>query len=566
MDTIKLPIGVSDFRELRKGEFYYIDKSQFIPELINSSSLVTLIPRPRRFGKTLNMTMLQSWFEKLPEGGTHTHLLDGLKADITPGEHHALRGKIPVVFLSFKDVKETTAAEVIRKITEVVQAETIRLSPWWEDAPIEIQFRRKLDSLRDGVPTSAELSMSLQTITHVLAKVSGHPPLVLIDEYDTPITSGVEHGFFTEVVNFFRNFLSAGLKDNSFIWKGVLTGILQVSKENLFSGLNNIVVLPLVETDLDSCFGLLEDEVQKLLSDFGLIDKIDEVREWYNGYLFGANQIYNPWSLISYVSRPHTGFQPFWVNTASTLLMGKAIAGSNGILRDEIEVLIQQGSVQTSIDQHVQYHEEGIRPDDIWSFFLFTGYLTPAIPTHLDESGQHVAQLKIPNKEVLVAYQKLVTDWTKEKLGSSEAVTDMLTGLITGDEELFVPEFNKLIETVLSTHDVTRRTSESFYHAFVTGMLVQLNATHLIRSNRESGRGRYDVMVEPRDKSRYPGVIIEFKVVPAKGSLEETLESAHQQIVEKRYAADLRQAGCREVIQWGIVFRGKESLISVREG
>jgi hypothetical protein len=566
MDTIKLPIGVSDFRELRKGGYYYIDKSQFIPELINSSSLVTLIPRPRRFGKTLNMTMLQSWFERLPGGGTHTHLLDGLKADLTLGEHHTLRGKIPVVFLSFKDVKELSWELVFKKISAIVKREVARLSPWWNGGDLRVGLLPDLEKLVADNPSQTLVENALVHLTEALSSASGHPPLVLIDEYDTPISSGVEHGFFTEVVNFFRNFLSAGLKDNSFIWKGVLSGILRVSKENLFSGLNNIVVLPLVETDLDSCFGLLEDEVEKLLSDFGLLDKINEVREWYNGYLFGAKQIYNPWSLISYVSRPHTGCQPFWVNTASTLLMGKAIAGGNGILREELEVLIQHGSVKKSIDQHVQYHEEGIRPDDIWSFLLFTGYLTPAIPTHLDESGQHVAQLKIPNREVLVAYQKLVTDWTKEKLGSSEAVTDMLTGLITGDEELFVPEFNKLIETVLSTHDVTRRTSESFYHAFVTGMLVQLNATHLIRSNRESGRGRYDVMVEPRDKSRYPGVIIEFKVVPAKGSLEETLESAHQQIIEKRYAAELRQAGCREVIQWGIVFRGKESLISVREG
>jgi hypothetical protein len=564
MKKLKMPQGISDFRELRKGGYYYVDKTNIIPEMIDAAAKVLLLPRPRRFGKTLNMTTLQAWYERLPTGETYTHLLDGLKADTTPGEHHNLRGKLPVIFLTLKDVKENSWEKTLAKISENVQAEVMRLSPWWEGSKLDSALLANLRVLHEGTLNDTQLSNALKHITKALLLCSGQAPLVLIDEYDTPIHAGVENGFFEEAVSFFRNFLSAGLKDNSFMWKGVLTGILRVSKENLFSGLNNPTVCALTSIDFSTCFGLLENEVEQVLADFNLSNKMDEVRSWYNGYRFGDTMIYNPWSVISFVSRPHEGCQPYWVNTASNRILGEAIADADGILQQELEYLLNGETVEKNIDPHVSYHADGVRPNDVWSFLLYTGYLTPAGP--LERQGHWtVARLRLPNEEIKIAYEKLVEEWTRKKLGGDRNVLAMLDALVTGDEIFFAEEFSTIVENVLSSHDVSSRASESFYHAFVTGMLVFLSPTHHVRSNRESGRGRYDVMIEPRDTARYPGVVMEFKEASQKVSLKETLESAHQQILDKNYAAELRAKGCTHVLRWAIAFQGKKVALSLRE-
>jgi hypothetical protein len=290
---------------------------------------------------------------------------------------------------------------------------------------------------------------------------------------------------------------------------------------------------------------------------------MDEVRAWYNGYRFGDTMIYNPWSVINFVSRPHDGCQPYWVNTASNRILGEAIADADGILQQELEYLLSGEAVEKNIDSNVSYHAGGVRPTDVWSFLLYTGYLTPAGP--LERQGRWtVARLRLPNEEVKIAYEKLVEEWTEKKLGADKNVLAMLEALVTGDEAFFAEEFSTLVENVLSSHDVSSRASESFYHAFVTGMLVFLTPTHYVRSNRESGRGRYDVMVEPRDTARYPGVVIEFKVATKNVSLEEALETAHQQIVDKNYEAELRAKGCTSVLRWAIAFKGKEVALSLR--
>ncbi len=284
---------------------------------------------------------------------------------------------------------------------------------------------------------------------------------------------------------------------------------------------------------------------------------------WYNGYRFGDTMIYNPWSLIAFASEPSIGCQPHWVNTASNRILGEAIADADGILQQELEYLLSGEAVEKNIDSNVSYHAGGVRPADVWSFLLYTGYLTPAWP--LERQGRWtVARLRLPNEEVKIAYEKLVEEWTEKKLGGDKNVLAMLEALVTGDEAFFAEEFSTLVENVLSSHDVSSRASESFYHAFVTGMLVFLTPTHHVRSNRESGRGRYDVMVEPHNTARYPGVVIEFKVATKNVSLEEALETAHQQIVDKNYEAELRAKGCTSVLRWAIAFKGKEVALSLR--
>jgi hypothetical protein len=562
---LPIPSGISDFAKLRAGGFFYIDKSSFIAEFAETAGEVLLIPRPRRFGKTLNMTMLQCWYERLPDGSLRKGLFEGLGVVNIPGKHHELRGAIPVISLSFKEVKELSWEKARGLIAQVVKSEVRRLKWWWDTERVDSDLRSEVTLLLQGKADDALLTMALRVLSEALTAAAGHPPLLLIDEYDAPIHAGIEHGFYDEVVQFFRNFFSAGLKDNPFLWRGVLTGILRVSKENVFSGLNNLSVFPLTNTRFQRCFGLLEDEVEAALDAAGLSLNLPMVRSWYNGYLFGDTTVYNPWSVMSYLADPGVGCQPHWVNTASTALLGKAIADGDGILHRELEGLLQGEGIERTIDDHVSYHSGGIRPTDIWSFLLYSGYLSPK--TRPVMHGRVLtAELRLPNEEVKSAYEILVRDWTERRVGSDTRVADMLDGLVQGDQERFERPFRELVTNTLSFHDVTADKAESFYHAFVIGMLVYLNATHEVRSNRESGYGRYDVMVEPRDPTRYPGVVIEFKIVSKDSTIEETLESAHRQMQEKKYGAELQARGCSRVVQWAIVFRGKEVGVGVREG
>ena len=563
MKTLKMPKGISDFCTLRNEGYYYVDKSHFVTEVVANSSLIQLIPRPRRFGKTLNMTMLQTWFERLPQGGTHTQLLNTLKAATTAGEHHQRRGKIPVIFFSFKDVKEPTWADTLMQFAVQVTVEVQRLAPWWKEASINPSRRGQLDKLEAGSADRALLSQALRLLSQTLAEVSGELPLLLIDEYDTPVQAGLVGGFFDDVVTFMRNFLSAGLKDNPHIWKGVLTGILRVSKENMFSGLNNLDVCSLTNHKFDTCFGLLEGEVEDLLAQADLSQHLGEARRWYNGYLFGQSTIYNPWSVISFVSDPSEGCQPHWVNTGNTQLLRNAISDSDGILRREIEDLLSGVEVEKPIDDHVTYSKDGIRPNDVWSFLLFTGYLKVNGP--LEQRGrQRWGKLSLPNEEVLVAFEDLVTSWASDMLGRSEDVTTMLQAFALGNQDVFERFFRRLVLQVLSFHDVYPETAESFYHAFVTGILVGLGSSHLVRSNRESGIGRYDVMLIPKNIAKYPGLVVEFKIVGKNESPEDTLVAAHAQIIEKKYASELEAQGATRILKWAIAFKGKEVFLSLK--
>ena len=564
MKTLKMPKGISDFCTLRNEGYYYVDKSHFVTEVVANSSLIQLIPRPRRFGKTLNMTMMQTWFERLPSGGTHTHLLDNLKAGTTAGEHHERRGKIPVIFFSFKDVKEPTWADTFMQFAVQVTVEVRRLSPWWAGVSLQPSLKAQLDKLEAGSADRALLSQALRLLSQTLAEVSGELPLLLIDEYDTPVQAGLVGGFFDDVVTFMRNFLSAGLKDNPHIWKGVLTGILRVSKENMFSGLNNLDVCALTNHKFDTCFGLLEGEVEVLLAQAELSQQFEEVRRWYNGYRFGRKTIYNPWSVISFVTDPSEGCQPHWVNTGDTRLLENTIADADGILHRELEDLLAGTAVEKPVDDHVTYSKNGIRPNDVWSFLLYTGYLKVNGPLKSDDDGLRFASLSIPNQEVATAYRKLVRSWSEAKLGRSEDVTTMLQAFALGNQEVFERFFRRLVLQVLSFHDVYPETAESFYHAFVTGILVGLGSSHLVRSNRESGVGRYDVMLIPKNIAKYPGVIVEFKIVGKNESPEDTLASAHAQIIDKKYATELEAQGCTRILRWAIAFKGKEVFLSLQ--
>jgi hypothetical protein len=559
-----MPIGISSFEMLREDGFYYVDKSQFVVEIAESVSAILLLPRPRRFGKTLNMTMLQAWYECRPDGSNVTHLFEGLRAATTEGRHQPRKGKLPVIFLTFKDIKKSSWEETRDEVAHLVAAEVRRLSPWFEKANIHEETRLELEALSSGESKDALLNQSLKILTESLHIVSGERPLLLIDEYDAPIHAALTHGFFKEAVEFFRNFLSAGLKDNKHLWKGVLTGILRVSKENIFSGLNNITVNSLAESRFETCFGLLESEVETCLRDCGIEFSMDEVRSWYNGYLFGRQTIYNPWSVIRYASEPEAGLLPYWVNTASNDIVGTAISNSDNILRAELEDLLAGGEIEKEIDNYITFEPNSLRPTDVWSFLLFTGYLKLSRPVE-NREGKLFGFLSIPNREVRVAFVQLVEKWCRSHFSSSETVKTMLKAFVDGKEEIFERHFSRMVRETLSFHDVYEEHAESFYHAFVVGLLVNLQGTHTVRSNRESGYGRYDVMLIPKDPIRQAGVVVEFKTLRKKETPEEALTAARAQIDEKKYVSELQSLGCTRITTWAIAFRGKEVFMNVQQ-
>ena len=564
MNVSRMPIGISSFEMLREGDYYYIDKSNFVAEVAESVSAILLLPRPRRFGKTLNMTMLQAWYECRPDGSNATHLFQGLRAETTEGRHQPHKGKLPVIFLTFKDIKKASWEATRSEVAIVVAAEIRRLSPWFQRANLHANSLADLNALSLGDTTTPLLNQSLKLLTEALHLASGQRPLLLIDEYDAPIHSAITHGFFNEAVEFFRDFLSAGLKDNSHIWKGVLTGILRVSKENIFSGLNNVTVNSLADKRFETCFGLLESEVETLLRDCDFSYSMDEVRSWYNGYLFGRQTIYNPWSVIRYASEPEAGLLPHWVNTASNDIVGLAISNSDNILRSELEDLMAGTEIEKEIDSYITFEPNSFRPTDVWSFLLFTGYLKLNRPIE-NREGKLWGFLSIPNREVRVAFTQLVEKWCRSKFSSSENLAIMLSAFVDGNEEVFERHFSRMVRDTLSFHDVYEEHAESFYHAFVVGLLVNLESTHMVRSNRESGYGRYDVMLIPKNPTRHAGVVVEFKTVSKKQTPEEALAAAHAQILEKKYVVELEAHGCKRISQWAIAFRGKEVFLSVSQ-
>jgi hypothetical protein len=564
VSTAKMPIGVSSFEILREQGYYYVDKSQFVAEVAEAAPAILLLPRPRRFGKTLNMTMLQAWYEKKPDGSNITHLFNGLRAETLPGAHQTLKGKLPVIFLTFKDIKKSTWEATQHEISLTVASEVRRLSPWFQKGTIHPDTLTDLQTLGTGASNDALLTQSLKFLTLALHLVSGERPLLLIDEYDAPIHAALTNGFFKEAIDFFRNFLSAGLKDNAHISKGVLTGILRVSKENIFSGLNNITVNSLVDEEFETCFGLLESEVETCLRDSGITCSMEDVRSWYNGYLFGRQTIYNPWSVIRYATAPSKGLLPHWVNTASNDIVGLAISDSQNILRAELETLLAGGEVEKQIDSYITFDSTSFRPTDVWSFLLFTGYLKLTRPIE-NREGRLWGFLAVPNREVRLAFTELVEKWCRGKFASSETLAAMLSAFVDGNEDVFERHFSRMVRDTLSFHDVYEEHAEAFYHAFVVGLLVNLESTHTVRSNRESGYGRSDVMLIPKNPAKHAGVVVEFKTVRKKETPEAALAAAWAQITEKQYVSELQAHGCARITKWAIAFRGKEVFLNVEQ-
>ncbi|GJM63672.1 AAA family ATPase [Persicobacter diffluens] len=554
----RLPIGQSDFRQIRKEDAYYIDKSLFIEELMHNHAQTLLLPRPRRFGKTLNMSML-SYFFDIDHAKEYRPLFSGLAIEQSEEWQH--QGKYPVIFLTFKDLKEPTfedAFESFKLLMSKYVNENFKYL--LSSSKIDELDKIYLHKILMEEASKGKCQLFLRQLAETLKKHHGLAPILLIDEYDAPIHAAHEHGYLSEMVSFMRNFLSAGFKDKDLITKGVITGILRVAKEDIFSGLNNLATYSILDYEFADKFGLTQPEVDQLLNDAGYSADRQNVADWYNGYTFGRlEKIYNPWSILNFVSRHETGLRPYWVNTSSDGLIKEILPKVNAKAQELLFDLTEGKSVKATIADHTIFQDlEQAEAETVLGLLLFSGYLTAS---HLPHSGETLEyNIRIPNAEVQTAYKRLL----KRYLNASQTVgqNELLTSLLEQRQQTFANALSEYLKTSFSFFDIGKRRSvpEKIYHAFMLGLLAHLSREYHIRSNRESGYGRADLIIYPKDRDNPKGWVLEFKQKDAddKGTLEELAQEALAQIHEKEYLNEIYTHGHTKVMCMGIAFDGKE--------
>ena len=557
--TIKsLPIGISDYVRAQ-SEYYYVDKTLLIKEFLDRRPLVSLFTRPRRFGKTLNMDMLRVFFE-ISDEDTSRYLAD--KAIWNCGEEYrAYQGKYPVIFLTFKDVKFDTWEATIDKIRGLLQEEYGRHQELIDSDKLsqyeKIYFTKILNSSANEV----ELTSALERLSKMLAVHYGKAPIIIIDEYDTPIQEGYSKDFYDEIIGFMRNFFSGAFKDNKNLSYGFLTGILRIAQESIFSGLNNLSVNTVMDEEYDSFFGFTGDEVKKMLEYYGMSKKESELKDWYDGYLFGSEEIYNPWSVINYISRGGIP-QAYWVNTGKNEILEDLLKVATDDITERLYALLHGERIIARIDQNVVYSSLTEEPANIYSLLLVAGYLK-APKKELQADGSYLCEVSIPNREIAAVYK-------------SEILSHFLqVGVITRNtankiaESLYANDYKKLQNAVAEYMDKSISFydggAEGFYHGLMLGLIALMDNQYKIKSNRESGDGRYDICLIPREE-KYPGIIMELKWKEklSEAALVSLAEEALVQIDELRYDSELTEDGIADIIKFGIAFSGKKVCIKTK--
>ena len=551
-----LPIGISDYVRAQ-SEYYYVDKTLLIKEFLNQKPLVSLFTRPRRFGKTLNMEMLRVFFE-ISEEDTSKYFKD--KAIWRCGEEYrSHQGKYPVIFLTFKDVKFDSWEATIDKIRSLLQTEFGRHQELLGSERIATFEKEYFIKIIEGSATEVDLTSALENLSRMLAEHYGTAPVIIIDEYDTPIQEGYAKDFYDEIIGFMRIFFSGAFKDNRNLSYGFLTGILRIAQESIFSGLNNLTVNSVMDEEYDSFFGFTYSEVHEMMKYYDVSDKEAELKDWYDGYRFGNEEIYNPWSVINYISK---GCIPkaYCVNTGKNEVLEHVLKVATDDITERLYALLQGERVIARIDQNVVYRSLSEDPANIYSLLLVAGYLkTPK--KELQEDGAYLCEVSIPNREIAAVYKGEILS----HLMQIGAITRTTANKIA--ESLYANDLKKLQRAITEYMDKSisyyDSGAEGFYHGLVLGLVALMDNQYKIRSNRESGDGRYDICLIPRD-NRYPGIIMELK--SETGLSDEALESlsveALEQIHDKRYDLEMRNDGIKNILKLGISFSGKKVIIN----
>ena len=555
MLTKKLPVGIEDFEEMRKQDFYYVDKTGLIVDLLAGWGKVNLFTRPRRFGKTLNMSMLKCFFEI----GTDKSLFDGLRVSEEKELCEKYMGKYPVVFVSLKDVDGLTFEDAYDMLREIIRKECVRLQFLMDSDALTDAEKEPMKRLLGNRPERVDIKNSLALLCSLLEKHYGQKPILLIDEYDVPLDKAYYHGYYPQMIDLIRAMFQAALKTNSSLFFAVLTGCLRVSKESIFTGLNNLKVCSISDVKFDEFFGFTDEEVRAMLSAYGLENHYEETREWYDGYRFGGQDVYCPWDVINYCddlrSDPQTEPKAYWLNTSGNAMVRALVDKSaDGTTQMEIERLIEGETITKTLNEQLTHNEINSSINNIWSLLYMTGYLTT---TQRPSGGRYA--LRIPNREVRQIYMQQVLSWFNHKV---ESETDKLTNLYaafeTGDVDTIKEILDEQLLDTVSFYDA----HESFYHGFLLALLSTC-ANWNVSSNIETGKGRSDIIAGRKD--RKIGFVVEVKDVKDEDKLDAACEAGMKQIDEKDYTALLRRFRVKEIRKYAIAFWDKECRVAMKE-
>ena len=566
-ETLKLPVGIENFEDIRKLGFYYVDKTKLIEQLILNWGKVNLFTRPRRFGKTLNMSMLKSFFEI----GADESLFEGLYIAQNKELCAEYMGKYPVIFISLKDVEGLSYDEAFDSLVRIIGNEISRVSFLSDSeklSELEHEMFRGLTVMEDGkyIFDKDKLTSSLKLVSQLLYQHYGQKTVIIIDEYDVPLDKAFQNGYYNEMVSLIRGIFGQALKTNEYLQFAVLTGCLRISKESIFTGLNNFKILSIADARFDEQFGFTDDEVRLLLSNYGLSSHIEEVKEWYDGYHFGNADVYCPWDVINHVdnlkaddkARPQT----YWINSSSNSLVKRLINIADLSTKDEIERLIAGEAIEKAICLELTYDEIDNNIDNIWSVLYTTGYLTKVGEVKMADSESYAYKLIIPNKEVREVFILQIQEWFKGVASKDNDDMKVLSqAILDSDDTVIQKQLNIIMSRMISILDTKAPDDmkENFYHGLLLGLLRGSNPDWLIKSNRESGDGFSDIIIRPENPDA--GIIIEVKYADSFSGLEKACKKAMAQIRDKRYYEVLREEGRCDILAYGISFNKKRCMV-----
>ena len=548
-------IGESDFKSLRRRDNYYIDKTMYIKDIIDNESRVILVTRPRRFGKTLNMSMLKYYFDCKQKD--NEELFKGLKIMQQDEIYTSKLGAYPVIYVTLKD------AALMNYEMMIMQLKTIMMEVYYEnryvlDGEMSEGEKNIFNRILAANATDVDLMNGLKMLSRIMYQYHNKPVILLIDEYDVPLQNAYVEGYYDEGVKFFKTFYGTTFKDNPYLEKTILTGVSRVAKESIFSGANNFKVFTVLDNEFADDFGITEEEMDKIIQDFDIQDEKEEIKKWYDGYTIGnVEGIYNPWSILNYLTDRR--LMAYWVNTSSNDLI-KLVLKNSSTIKEKIEKLLKDEEIEVPINLETVIVGIENNEDNIWGLMLGTGYLKI---TEIVNLAEHIYKVKLPNYEIKLLFQQIITEWFRNKVIGND-LKSILKDLVTLNIEEYEEKFKILVKEMFSYMDVGENTAENFYHAFVLGMLVGLKDTYYVNSNRESGIGRYDIMLEPKDKNGN-SFIMEFKVFKGdkEKTIDDTIENAKKQIEEKGYESDLKMRGFTNITKIVYAFKGKEVKMEV---
>lgn len=573
MSKKQLPIGIDDFEKLINEGFYYVDKTLLIKELLDNKAAVTLFTRPRRFGKTLNLSMLKAYFEapeiegNLPPGLINIEkkygreLFEGLKILKEDKKYLEYMNRYPVIFLSLKSAKQPNfqmAYDCIidEIIKEFKRHKAIRKNEYLDKDEIEL-----FDRIIEKKASSAEYAKAIKHLSDLLFKVYKNEVIILIDEYDVPLENSFFKGFYAEMIDFIRSLFESAVKTNVSLAFSVITGCLRISKESIFTGLNNLEIISILNEYYTEHFGFTNNEVEAIANYYCFEGKLPEIKKWYNGYIFGKAEIYNPWSLINYAKALYKNIDAFpshyWSNTSSNSIIKSLVQKADNITKNEIEKLIAGETIEKQVHEDITYEDIYESMDNLWNFLFFTGYLKK-VSDRMEGNRRYVA-LKIPNEEIKYIYENSIISWFRENIKLKD-LSKLYTALLNGDVQVFQKELTILLQESISFYD----SAENFYHGFVVGVLMNMEG-YLVKSNREGGSGRSDIYIQDRGAGEEKAIIIEIKQTKLVKELEMKAEKALEQIEINNYDRDFIEDGYEEIMHVGIAFFKKRCVVKVKE-